>query len=486
MRSPSAPKLFVLAAMVLATNALTHPVLAGSTTEPKHHEPATIANSKVATPPALSHQVTVGSNEPAAPAPRSSGETDRSEPTPSIPTLALGFSLSNAMPNQATQSTSTRVVPANLAPGFPDDCKHRLQAARYLRQTDRATEATPMLIELLGDKSPDYIRKGALLELAATAEDENNFGRAQQIYAQYLQKWPDDQYVPEVLLRQGHLFREQGLNRLALTKYYAVMTSALALKHDRLDYYARLVIEAQTQIAETHFRLEKFPEAADFFARLLKLDSPFINKQDCQYKLIGSLVNSSRFEEAIAKGTDFLSRYPESPEQPEVRFHLANALKQLGRNNESMAQVLALLREQSAKARTNPQVWAYWQQRTGNVIANQLFREGDYTRALEIYLGLARLDASPAWQLPVSYQIGMTYERLWQPQKAVETYHAIVQREPELGTNATPGLKAVVDMARWRAGFVQWQSKAENFTQSFISTNTPTIASTPLLDSPKQ
>lgn len=178
-----------------------------------------------------------------------------------------------------------------------------------------------------------------------------------------------------------------------------------------------------------------------------------------------------------------------------MRFHLASALKQLDRNNDALAQVLALLREQNSKAKANPGAWAYWQQRTGNLIANQLFREGDYTRALEIYLGLTRLNHSPAWQLPVFYQIGMTYERLWQPEKAIATYTDIIKREPELATNATPGLKAIVEMARWRIGFVEWQSKAENFTRGFSKPDplnpsappTPsTIASTPALDSPNQ
>jgi hypothetical protein len=55
----------------------------------------------------------------------------------------------------------------------------------------------------------------------------------------------------------------------------------------------------------------------------------------------------------------------------------------------------------------------------------------------------------------------MTYEKLLQPQKAVETYNQIIARETEVGTNATPGLKAVFDMARWRVDFIKWQTNAE-------------------------
>ena len=336
-----------------------------------------------------------------------------------------------------------------------------LEQARYYRNLRRTAEAVPILIDLLNDDTPDGIRKTALLELAAAAQEENELSRAQQIYAQFLYKWPEDPRVPEVLLRQGRLFRQMGLNGLALTKFYAVMTSALVLKNDRLDYYAHVVLESQVEIAETHYLLGKYTEASDFLTRLLKQNNPALDKALILYKLMRCQSTVSNYDGAVATGQDYLVRYPNGSEQPEVRFHLALALKQLGRNNESLQQVLTLLREQSANAAEHPEVWAYWQQRTGNLIANQLFREGDYTRALDIYLGLAQLDNSPAWQLPVQYQIGLTYERLWQPQMAIDTYNGIIKREPELTPNSPPSLRSIVDMARWRINHVQWQGRAE-------------------------
>ena len=99
---------------------------------------------------------------------------------------------------------------------------------------------------------------------------------------------------------------------------------------------------------------------------------------------------------AAASAQDFLTRYPNAPEKPEVRFYLATSLKELGRNNDSLREVLKLLQEQREQTKGRPEVWAYWQQRAGNLIANQLYREGDYTKALEVYLGLTQLDPSPA------------------------------------------------------------------------------------------
>jgi hypothetical protein len=46
-----------------------------------------------------------------------------------------------------------------------------------------------------------------------------------------------------------------------------------------------------------------------------------------------------------------------------------------------------------------------------------------------------------------------------------------------LGTNATPALKTVIDMARWRANFIQWQTNAEALDHSLVrssgTTNSP-------------
>ena len=88
---------------------------------------------------------------------------------------------------------------------------------------------------------------------------------------------------------------------------------------------------------------------------------------------------------------------------------------------------------------SNPENWVYWRQRAGNDIANQLYLEGDYLNALEVYKHLAELDSGPAWQLPVWYQIGLIYERLRQPDKATETFDAIVARGKILtGPTNTP------------------------------------------------
>jgi tetratricopeptide (TPR) repeat protein len=341
-----------------------------------------------------------------------------------------------------------------------------LATVRYLEKTRQPEKAEPMLVGLLAKDVSDPIQKSALLELGSVVRRENDLPRAQTIYAQFLERWPNDIKVPEILLRQGEIFRQMGLNDLALGKFYSVMTSALALKNDQLAYYQNLVLQTQVEIAETHYLMGRFADAADFYSRLLLNADPALNRPQIQFRLVRSLAIIGRNDEAIGQAQDFLSHYADLDEAPEMRYYLAESLKALGRNNEALQQVLLCLQEQKIKTKNDPEAWAYWQQRVGNEIANQLYREGEYVGALQIYINLAQLDSSPAWQVPVNYQMGMTYEKLLQPKKAVDTYNQILARETEVGTNATPGLKAVFDMARWRVGFIKWQTHAEAIDHS--------------------
>jgi tetratricopeptide (TPR) repeat protein len=358
----------------------------------------------------------------------------------------------------------------NLQPPM-DPLVQKLETARYLRKMRQTKDVELLLVSLLGNDVPEDIQKSALLELAALAQDQDDLPRAQQICAQFMNRWPDDIRIPEVLLRQGRIFRQLGLHNLALTKFYAVMTAALTLKNDRLDYYEQLVMQAQTEIADTHFNLGKYADAAEYYSRLLKQDNPDIDRPQIQYKLVRCYSSTTNYDEAIAAAQDYLAHHAGSLEEPEVRFDLATALKCLGRDNESLQQVLTLLQQQNSRAAAHPEDWAYWRQRAGNLVANQFYREGNYTRALDIYSSLAQLDTSPQWQLPVWYQIGMSYEHLWQPQKAVEIYNQIISRQTELGTNAPPSLVSITDMARWRISFIQWQNSAETTNQRLADTN---------------
>lgn len=355
-----------------------------------------------------------------------------------------------------------------------------LDLARQQRSNKTFTLARRTLSSLLNTRAPDDIKQTAVLELATLAEEENDLAKAQQHYGQFLKRWPDDLNVPEIYLRQGLLYRKMGASSLALAKFYSVMTSSITVKSGNLDYYQRLVLHAQTEIADTHFLLGQYTEAADFLSRLLKQDAPQLNRQQTQFKLLRCLSALGQHEEAIASARDYLDRYPTNSEQAEVRFFLASALKQTGKKAEALKHALLLLEAHQASAPDDRIKWAYWQRRAGNEIGNQLYEERDYVNALTVYDALAALDNTPAWQLPIWYQMGLAYERLNQPQKAAETYARILGRQKGLDSSASPSLKTVLDMAKWRMEFLNWQATTEQGSQ----TNVQTTAVLPLSATP--
>lgn len=355
----------------------------------------------------------------------------------------------------------------------------KVDTAKHLRQDRNPALAREALLEVLESNAPPEPKRAALLELALVAQDEGKVTKAQKLFGQYTQQYSTDPAVPEVFLRQGLLYRQMGMSDMAIAKFYNVLNSALMMKLDQFDYYRRLVLQAQTEIADTYYLQGQYENASDFFKRVLKQDSKELNRLQINFKLLRCLHATTNYSESVAVAERILKDYPSAPEVAEVRFLFAASLKGLGRNREAMRQVLELLAAQQSQASKNPLAWAYWQQRAGNDVANQLYKEGDYVNALEIYLNLAEMNQSAAWQLPVWYQIGLSFERLHQPQKAGEYYQQIVGRAGEVTTNAPLSLKAVVEMAKWRQDFLGWQTSTEakvRQLQPHVSTNTPNVA----------
>jgi tetratricopeptide (TPR) repeat protein len=383
------------------------------------------------------HATAVATNQAAAP---SSAEA-----------LMAAMSVQNA--------TNTVQRPGNTE----EELRTKLELVRTLRFQKSFDLAERQSGELVSAENPPEIRRLAMLELAYIAQDAGSLSKAQVILGEYVRRHPKDASLPEVCLRQGLIYRQMGAHQQALAKFYQVMNHALSLKLDRFEYYQGLVATAQTEVAETFYMQGKYAEAAEYFGRLLKLESKSLDRATCHFKLVRSLAAMEGYDRLIGQAQSFVQLYPDNSDVGEVRFLLADALKKLGRNRESMQQVMALLQSQQKQSGAHPEIWAYWQQRTGNEIANQLYKEGDYMSALEIYTGLAGLNTSAGWQLPVWYQIGLVYEHLKQPAKATEMYEQILKRQVEVRSNSpSQSLIALLDMAQWRRNYIQWGQQADD------------------------
>ena len=346
--------------------------------------------------------------------------------------------------------------------------QEQLELAERQRHEKNPALAIEVLKHLLETNAPPEIKRKALLNLALATQDSHDYVKAQQIFAQFRSRYPEDLSVPEILLREGLLYRQMGVSTLAISKFYAVMSTSLKLKLDNMNYYKALVLQAQTEIAETYYLQGQYEEAAEFFSRILKGDAPKLDREPMEFKLIRSLAYLTNYNDTITRSQRFLEEYPVCGDVAEVRFLLASAYKGVGRNQDAMKQVLLLMQSESQNVSKAPEVWAYWQRKAGNQIANQFYKEGDYVDALQVYQCLADLDKSMSWQAPVMYQIGLVYEQLQQWQKATDIYSQLAERKKDLtGTNNTPGLVALCDMAQWRKNYIGWLGQAREANHEF-------------------
>ncbi|HVK57215.1 MAG TPA: tetratricopeptide repeat protein [Candidatus Kapabacteria bacterium] len=339
-----------------------------------------------------------------------------------------------------------------------------LESARGLRKAKELRRAESTLVQLLESPAAEEIKRPALLELGLVMQEQKEYPKAQQLYSEYVRRYEHDASVPDVLLRQAYLYREMGLSVLAQSKFYAVISTGLNLKLDQTDYYRRLVLRAQAEIAETHFLQGQYEDAADYLNRLLKLENVDLERASVLHKLAQCYSKMNRYDECLATATLFLEKFPNHIDAPETRFLRVDALKKLGRNKESIVELEILLKTQLADATSDPQQWLYWQQRAGNTIANEFYKDGDLLSALQIYHTLAEINSSPEWQLPAWYQIGLAYENLKHTQKAAEMYGKIIERQKELKT-ANPNVSAVIEMAAWRKQSLDWEAAAKHATR---------------------
>ncbi len=343
----------------------------------------------------------------------------------------------------------------------------QVEGALKMRKEKNLVGAENTLIGILQADAPPVIQKECLKHLAQFAIEARQYSRAQQIYSQLVSRFPSDPESPEILFRQGMLFRQMGAESMALAKFYAVMSSAISIAESSLPRYQSLVLLAQTEIADTYYLQGKHSAAVEFFRKVLKLEHPEVNEALIRYKLVKSLAALERHSDVIAESELFVSRCAKANELAEVRFLLSESFRKVGRIRDALVQTLELLKAGQAAAAKDPETWAYWQQRTGNDLANQLYREGDYASALQVYDTLARLQDAPAWQLPAWYQMGLVYERLGHVEKAVETYRKILGRQSEV-TNATAGLTLVFEMSKWRSENIAWANNTEKESRAAI------------------
>lgn len=369
----------------------------------------------------------------------------------------------------ATQKTAP--TPFHLPAEAAEQISDLATLAKEAGERGDLVKAEALYNKLLDFDAPNEAKKTALWKMAAMYESNHVYSKAIAVYEKITDLFPQDPKTPEMLLKLGLLYRDAGASQIAITKLYSVLNAALKVNdNDQFGSYKALTQQAQFEIAETYFQAGDYEQADKFFSLVKRLELKHEDKARVEYRSVYCRFLLNDYTGAIAGARAFVKDYADTKYVPECRFLLASALKALNRTQEATDEVLSLLRAEKQLAASNPDNWIYWQKKTGNQIANELYQQGDFIKALSIYQTLAKLDNNPEWQLPVVYQIGLCFERLRFPPRAIEAYKFILDGCKKVAAkNPLPeNLDTLNQMAKWRADQVSWIQDTDAQLQNLL------------------
>jgi TolA-binding protein len=410
-----------------------------------------------ATPPGTQEIAQPASAEPAR-APATSAEE--------APAMAP-----NSKEQAATPAPVSATPPTSSAPKRATDEVHgllNLGVSLTERGDYEAAEIAYRQV-LNAPKVADQEIKTALLGLAHMHRKQGALTKAAAIYERYLKDYPGDDRTPDALLELGRTLRNLGVHKLAIARFYSVINSTLKLPGEGFERYQVLAKTAQFEIAETHFQAGEFAEATKFYTRLRLLDLAPSDRARAHFKAGYALRLQGDLEGAVTTLRAYIDQWADDENIPEARYLLAITLRELKRPQEAFAATLELLRTEKSRIATDAKRWAYWQRRTGNQLANDFFETGDTLNARTIYAGLLELSAENSWRLPITYQLGLCYERLGVIDEARASYKTIVE---SAGKTPPADLAELVKMAAWRIEHLAWRERTSEQVSKFFDSTT--------------
>ncbi len=327
------------------------------------------------------------------------------------------------------------------------------------RETAERTFADALSLDV-----PAEAKRELLMRMVQLYENGDDMVRAIAVLEKVLDTFPDDREHSQLMMRLGLMYREIGAYSAATARFYQVLNSTMRYSLQDLDERRRLATKARLEIADTFLAQGNIEEARKYYSLLQLLDLEPTDRERVQFRE-AQLQHELHLWEPAERGLGaFLKDYPHSSFTAEARYLRAKALKELGRKDEAVQEVVALLRSQDDA--TDPALAksvAYWKRRTGNELANTFYEQGDFLGALAIYQALARAGAEPAWRWPAVYQVGLCFERLNLPQRAQEAYKIIVSPDPAPPSDRplSDTLVALQGMAKWRLDHLDWMDQFE-------------------------
>lgn len=341
---------------------------------------------------------------------------------------------------------------------------------KSLRQAEVATKtanwqlAEDLYLRVLTYDLIEEDRRDVLFRMIKLYEASGASAKQVAVLEKFCDMYPSDPTLPQVFIRVGIVYREMGLYKLALARFYSVLNYALRIDENQIEEYKKLSMRAQLEIADTHFMMGEYKDAIGFYEKLRLLDISAQDRVYVTFQMAYSYYLLGENPKAIMSFRKFIEKYPESEMSAEATFLLSNTYSRMGRTYEAAGIVMKLLGSQDAQQR--PDDWVYWQRKAGNQLANDFFKLGDYASALSIYQALRDLSDEASWQWPILYQTGLCFEHLKMNEKAIESYNVIIewpnegrlpQREIAMRDSS---LKSIYEMATWRLENIGWKKES--------------------------
>jgi tetratricopeptide (TPR) repeat protein len=311
--------------------------------------------------------------------------------------------------------------------------------------------------------------KTGLLGMGHMHRKHGELTKAAAIYERYLSDYPGDERSPDALLELGRTLRDMGAFKLAIARFYSVINSTLKVQGNDFDRYQILAKTAQFEIAETHFAAGEYDEANKYYTKFRLLDVAPADRARAHFKAADALRRQGNLEGAVTAFRAFIEQWPEDENVPEARYLLTVTLRDLKRPNEAMAVVLELLKAEKERPNSEPKRLLHWQLVTGNQLANEYFESGDIVSAHTIYSSLLELSPDLSWRLPITYQLGLCYERLGIMDRARSSYKSVVDLA---GAKPASQFAELAQMAAWRIDHLDWSNKVSRDINSFFDSTT--------------
>jgi len=393
--------------------------------------------------------------------------------------------LAAALLTGAPLFAETPPPPAAAAPATPQALAMIAEDAALARQSTLRGQldvAEKFYSKLLIVEAPDSAKKQALFDMFECYRTHWVYSKAIAVGECIHQMFPNDTATPNLLLDLGRLYRDIGAYQLATARFYNVLNAALRVDQAELARYKDFSKQAQFEIAETFMISGDYSQAARMYSLLDRLDLSTDQKAHSEFQIVYSKFLLADYTAAVSASRQFIESFGSTTYAPQCHYVLSVALKAVGRPQEAADEALTLLRIEKKSAKSDAASWTYWQKKTGNQLANEMYQQGDYLRALTIYQAMAKLGDDPAWQWPVIYQVGLCFERLGLPDRATEAYDYIQDENKKAQAASKPvsdDLAELTRMAEWRGQHVQWQQTTGAQLNDLLGPMQPASAAAP-------